>query len=64
MYECLEILSEKLIGLQMVEIIVLLLMNIYDCIVVDDGRFLKVVHKIFIALKFITSKHSDSKTTQ
>jgi hypothetical protein len=47
MYEYLEILSEKLIGLEMVEIIVLFLMNIYGCIVVDDGRFLKVVRKIF-----------------
>jgi hypothetical protein len=51
MDEYLEILSER------VEIIVLFLMSICGYIVVDDGCFLKVVHKIFIALKFITSKH-------
>jgi hypothetical protein len=40
MYEYLEILSEKLIGLQMVEIIISFLINIYGFIVVDDGHFL------------------------
>jgi hypothetical protein len=62
MYEHLENLSEELIGLEMLEIIVLFLMNIYGCTVVDE-RFLKVVHKIFIALKCITNNHRDIKTT-
>jgi hypothetical protein len=47
----------------MLEIIVLFLMNSCGHIVVDDGHFLKVVHKIFIALKFITNKHRDIKVT-